>query len=38
MPQMKVQRDGCLTVLTSHRSVTILYFITPESEMSVLTP
>ena len=37
-PFSKIQRDGLRTVFTSQRSVTMRYFMTPESEIRVLTP
>jgi hypothetical protein len=38
MPFMNSHRDGWRVVLTSQRSVTMRYLMTPESLMSVFTP
>ena len=37
-PLLNIQRDGTRTVFTSHSSATMRYFMTPESEIRVLTP
>ena len=37
-PLSNIHRDGLRLSLTSQRSVTMRYFMTPESEMRVLTP